>query len=100
MPRNRITVKQHVSGLTLTEKRPGVIATIVALLARATETKPVTKSRILSTLVKRFPERGEDKMAATLNMQIPAGLRAEKGLEVHHNDKGYWLPTSSKTQAV
>lgn len=84
-------VHEHANGAAFTDKRPGVIATIIELLKNATSKKPVTKDAMLKTLTKRFPDRGEDKMKATLSMQVPAGLRTEKGLEVSKNENGYWL---------
>ncbi len=73
-------------------KKPnGVIATIVNTLRKATEKRPVTKERILEVLVKKFPDRSPLKMMSTVSSQVPSGLRVGKSLEVHKNDKGYWL---------
>lgn len=91
-PKRAVKVETHANGAAFTSKHPGVIASIVELLRNASSKQPITKDEIFAALVKRFPDRDEKKMKATLNMQLPAGLRAEKGYEVVKNDRGYYLP--------
>lgn len=94
-PAKKIDTTTHAGGVKFTEKRPGVIAAMVEMLQAASKTKPVTKSTMLAKLVKLFPERGEEKLKATLMMQVPAGLRYEKGIVLDSTDteggKGYWV---------
>ena len=74
-------------------KGPGVIGTIVGMLTKASEKKPVTKEQILDNLVETFPDRDRESMARTINVQIPNRIQNEKKLTVHKNDKkpaGYW----------
>lgn len=74
-------------------KGPGVIGTIVSMLTKATEKKPVTKENILDKLVETFPDRDRESMARTINVQIPNRIQNEKKLTVHKNEKkpaGYW----------
>lgn len=78
----QVKVETHANGVKFSGKRPGVIACMVEMLRNATAENPVSKLDILGELVKRFPERGQDKLQATLTMQVPSGLRIEKRIEV------------------
>ena len=73
------------------EQRPGVIASIVECLKKATEKHPITKAKILEALVSKFPDREEESMAKTVNVQLSYHLKTYKGLSVQRNDNGYWL---------
>lgn len=88
-------VTAHANGNKFTEKRPGVVAVILDSLMGASEQFPITKSKILERLVQAFPDRETDKMKATLVMQVPSGLRTEKGIIVvgrmMESEKGYWI---------
>lgn len=75
-------------------KGPGVVASIIEVLSKATKTKPVTKEALLKQLVKRFPDRTPEAMTRTINCQLPSRLIKEKGLKIQSNDKnprGYWI---------
>ncbi|QEG39389.1 hypothetical protein [Roseimaritima ulvae] len=75
-------------------KAPGVIASIIEVLTKATKTKPVTKEQLLAQLVKRFPERTPEAMTRTINCQVPSRLLSDKGIKVQSTDKapkGYWI---------
>lgn len=87
----------HANGADFSETRPGVISTIVTLLCAG----PISKPALLATLVKRFPARGEDKMKATLAMQVPSGLHIEKGYVVvtQETDKGKLYSLDAKKLA-
>lgn len=65
-------------------KGTGVIATIIELL----KGKAMTKAALLKKLVKKYPDRSEDGMKATINCQVPGRLSKEKGLKVKKDDKG------------
>ena len=77
-----VTITTHANAVKFSNKRPGVIACIVEMLRNANADKPVSKLDILTELVKRFPERGSDKLQATLTMQCPSGLLIEKKIKV------------------
>lgn len=62
------------------ETGPGVIATIISILEKATEDKPVTKEDILVKLSKAFPDRETDGMKKTINIQVPSRLVNDKKL--------------------
>lgn len=72
-------------------KKVGVVQCIVDALTAATEQKPVTKKGILAKLVKKFPDRDEDGMETTINVQVPNRLKTEKGLNIVKNEKGYYI---------
>jgi len=57
--------------------KPGIIATIVSLIEESGK-KGITKAEILKELVDRFPERSEDSMKNTINVQVPARINKEK----------------------
>lgn len=59
-------------------KGSGIIATIVELLTNATAKTPMTKAKILATLVAKFPDRDEASMKSTINVQVPARISKEK----------------------
>lgn len=74
------------------EKGPGVIDTIIECLKAASKTNPVTKAEILAKLVKRFPDRREEAMKTTLNIQCPTRLRdGSHALPIDKNEKGFFL---------
>lgn len=78
----QVKVETHANGVKFSNKRPGVIACIVEMLRNANADTPISKLDILTELVKRFPERGSDKLQATLTMQVPSGLLIEKKIKV------------------
>jgi len=57
--------------------KPGIIATIVALVEGSGK-KGITKEEILAELVANFPDRSEDSMKNTINVQVPARINKEK----------------------
>lgn len=78
----RVKIETHANAVKFSHKRPGVIACIVEMLRNANKDQPISKFEILTELVKRFPERGSDKLNATLTMQCPSGLLIEKKIKV------------------
>ena len=67
----------------------GVLDSIVEFLCAATKAKPITRPQVLAKLVKRFPERGADALATTLNCQL--GKRIEqRGIKLHRTEDGYY----------
>lgn len=91
-------ITTHANGAAFSDKRPGVIATIVEMLSQASEKAPVEKSVILAKLVERFPDRPEANMKSTLMMQVPSGLKIEKRIIVRSNEHGYWIDKKASEQ--
>lgn len=56
-----------------TVKKLGVVATILSLISA----KPMTKDSIVAELVKKFPDRQENSMRSTVNVQIPGRVWPE-----------------------
>ena len=71
--------QQHANGAAFTPQRPGVLALIVDLLKRATRAHPITKGEIVAKLAEHYSEREPAKMKTTVSMQVPSGLKIEKG---------------------
>lgn len=59
------------------EGKPGIIATIVSMIEGSGK-KGVTKAEILAELMEQFPERPEQSMKNTINVQVPARINKEK----------------------
>ena len=57
--------------------KPGVIATIVSLIEGSGK-KGITKAEILVGLIDAFPERPEESMKNTINVQCPNRINKEK----------------------
>lgn len=80
-----------------TSKTKGKIYYIIKLLSQATSKKPITKTRILAELVKKFGKEQEDAMRTTINSQINGQLKAPpKSMVLGNNGKkgderGYWI---------
>jgi hypothetical protein len=68
----------HANGAEFSTERPGVLASIVALLRKA-HPAGVSKGAIVAALVREYPDRDEGKMKSTVAMQVPSGLRIERG---------------------
>ena len=74
-----------------TERKPGVISTILDILKAASEKAPVKKEDIVAKLAATFPDRDEDGMRKTVNVQVPTRLGSDKGVTVQKNENGYWV---------
>lgn len=59
------------------EGKPGIIQTIVSLIEGAGK-KGITKEEILDELKENFPDRNEQSMKNTINVQVPARISKEK----------------------
>jgi hypothetical protein len=77
-----VTLASHSNNIAFTDKRPGVVAHILEMLMNASAESAITKTTILAALVKRFANRAESGMKATLMMQCPSGLLIEKRVVV------------------
>lgn len=70
----------------------GVIGSILEFMTEASKDKPIDKKGLLAKLVKRFPDRDESSMKATINAQVPNRIAKEKKVTVKTNDEGgYWV---------
>jgi hypothetical protein len=74
----------------------GVIYHVVKYLSQGTETKPVTKAKIIAALVPKFKDRTEEAMTVTVNSQINGQLKANKGMvlgkkKMKDGSNGYWI---------
>ena len=76
-------------------KKVGVIATIVDCISK----QPITKENILKILVKTFPDRLEEAMKKTINVQVPNRIKKEKNDSLTKNDKNEWYFTKSTAKA-
>jgi hypothetical protein len=59
------------------EGGPGIIQTIVSLVEKAGK-KGISKKEILAQLQEDFPDRNEQSMKNTVNVQVPARINKEK----------------------
>ena len=57
--------------------KPGIIQTIVNAIEKSGK-KGVTKEELLETLKEEFPDRNEQSMKNTINVQVPARINKEK----------------------
>lgn len=94
------TTEKHWNNVSVTNKRPGVLAVMLDTIQAATKEEPVTKSQVLAALVAAFPERDALKMKATVAMWMPAGIRAERKIILDSREVetsktesalGYWI---------
>lgn len=69
--------------------KPGVIRFIADSII-ANQKRGLSKKEILARLVKKFPEREEIKMLATINAQVPNRLNREKGLNIIKDGDKYF----------
>jgi hypothetical protein len=69
-------------------KKPGVIAAIAECISNSGK-KGITKAEILTELISQFPERSEDAMKSTINVQIPARISKEK-FPIAKTEEGRW----------
>ncbi len=66
---------------------PGVIGSIFEFLKAG----PCTKVDLLAKLKERYPERSEDSMKATINVQIPSRMAKEKKVTISKNEAGQYF---------
>lgn len=57
--------------------KPGIIATIVSMIEDSGK-KGISKDDILAELIELFPDRNEQSMKNTINVQVPARINKEK----------------------
>jgi len=67
--------------------KPGVIAAILEII----KSGPHSKAEILAKLKTKFPDRVEDSMKATINVQIPNRMAKDKNITISKNDAGQYF---------
>lgn len=77
----KIKKERLVDEIMKSESRPGVIGTLIVTLFSGF----ASKEQLLKTLKKRFPERAEEKMSATVNAQL---YRLRSKYNVVKNESG------------
>jgi hypothetical protein len=73
------------------DKKPGVIATIFAIVQKATASKPMSREDVFAALVDAFPERDADALKSTVQTQLPSRISKERNVQIEKNEKGYWI---------
>jgi hypothetical protein len=79
----------------------GIAATVIEILKKASERKPLTKDQIHEALVKAFPDRDPDKMLTSVNNLVPTRLKLVRNINVWKSKKkdtegkpytSFWIP--------
>ncbi|MBN2829091.1 MAG: hypothetical protein JXR56_02090 [Candidatus Cloacimonetes bacterium] len=73
-------------------KGPGVIGTIFTLVSESGKTG-ISKADILAKLVEMFPDRSEDSMKNTINVQVPSRLSREHNIKIEKLENGNFVVT-------
>lgn len=99
----KLFTKTHVNNMSFTQKRPGVISTIIEMLS-VDQQHAVTKREILAELCRRFADRDEAKMRATLQMQVPSGAFIEKRVVIvtttnANDERAYYIDREATAKA-
>lgn len=71
-------------------KGPGVIATILDIV----KSGPHSKEEILTKLTAAFPSRDATSMKNTINVQLPARMSKERGVEIVKDEQGRFFVKS------
>lgn len=96
-PENKSTGGAKKKSAPKKAKGPGVIASIQEIV---TDKGPITKAGILKILVKKFPDRDEEAMGKTVNVQLPNRMSKEKGINIEVDDKGRFSVGAGKKAAA
>lgn len=84
---------KKLTGKKSTEKKgPGVISTIFTLVSDAGQSG-ISKAEILLKLVEMFPDRAEDGMEKTINVQLPSRMSKERGVTIKKLETGNFAIT-------
>ncbi len=78
--------------ITSHNRQPGIYATLLRVLQRASKAAPVTKVQLLEMMIEKFPERDADGMRATIARCVPSYFTKKKGVTIKSNPSGgYWM---------
>ena len=83
---------KKLTGKKAEKKGPGVISTIFTLVSDSGKTG-ISKADILSKLVEMFPDRAEDGMEKTINVQLPSRMSKERGVVIKKLEDGNFAIT-------
>jgi len=83
---------KKLTGKKAEKKGPGVISTIFTLVSNAGQSG-ISKADILSKLVEMFPDRAEDGMEKTINVQLPSRMSKERGVVIKKLEDGNFAIT-------
>ena len=78
---------KKLTGKKAEKKGPGVISTIFTLVSDSGKTG-ISKADILAKLVEMFPDRAEDGMEKTINVQLPSRMSKERGVTIKKLETG------------
>jgi hypothetical protein len=81
---------KKLTGKKAEKKGPGVISTIFTLVSDSGKTG-ISKADILSKLVEMFPDRAEDGMEKTINVQLPSRMSKERGVVIKKLEDGKFV---------
>jgi len=83
---------KKLTGKKAEKKGPGVISTIFTLVSDSGKTG-ISKADILAKLVEMFPDRAEDGMEKTINVQLPSRMSKERGVTIKKLETGNFAIT-------
>jgi len=83
---------KKLTGKKAEKKGPGVISTIFTLVSDSGKTG-ISKADILAKLVEMFPDRAEDGMEKTINVQLPSRMSKERGVTIKKLEDGNFAIT-------
>ena len=83
---------KKLTGKKAEKKGPGVISTIFTLVSDSGKTG-ISKADILAKLVEMFPDRAEDGMEKTINVQLPSRMSKERGVVIKKLEDGNFAIT-------
>ena len=83
---------KKLTGKKADKKGPGVISTIFTLVSDSGKTG-ISKADILAKLVEMFPDRAEDGMEKTINVQLPSRMSKERGVTIKKLEDGNFAIT-------
>lgn len=83
---------KKLTGKKSEKKGPGVISTIFTLVSDSGKTG-ISKADILAKLVEMFPDRAEDGMEKTINVQLPSRMSKERGVVIKKLEDGNFAIT-------
>jgi hypothetical protein len=91
-----VKIEAHANGAAFSDARPGVLASMLELLSKATREKPITKTQVLDALCAEYAERDRAKLKATVTGQLGGQWRSEKGIIVERaytagGERGYYV---------
>lgn len=70
---------------------PSMVGTVIELLRKASEDKPITKDRIHAQLMKKWPDHNPDSVKDSVSWYIST-MQKKQGIEVSKDGKGgFWI---------